>query len=835
MGSAQQASSPRSLIPPALRYLLTVAVLAGIYYAAARLGLALASIGRSVSLVWPPTGIAFAALTLLGYRYSPGVFLGAFLANAATPVPLWAAAGIAVGNTAEALVAAYLLRRTAGDRPQLDDIRQVRALILLAAPIGALCSAVIGTAVLSIAGELPGGMLPAMAIWWTGDLLGALVVTPVILAWSSPPREEGSGRPILELVALCIGALIVAELGLGRLVNPNVLRQVDYQYLLFPFVIWAALRFGSRGAAVMTLSVAAAAVVHTVGGSGPFVGATTTNTLFAVSCYLAAVAVTGLVLAAAVRWERLEATQALARSEERLRRALEAARMGTWVWSVEDNSLVWDENLRKLYGVGPEERIASYEEFLDRVHPDDRTFVADSVKRVLQGGGDLNYQFRIVLPGGQVRWIEDQGEVRRNQAGEPVYLAGVCTDVTERRVTEERLRQAHRMESVGRLAGGVAHETNNQMSVVMGAAEFILQRPDIPDAVRQDVEFIQKAAERTAAVTGQLLAFSRRQLLRLEMLDLNEVVRKWEPVLRRLMGEDCSVHIKVSAEPTLVRGDPGQLEQVLLNLALNARDAMPRGGAITVETFRTELTGGYARLKPGTSVRPGEYAVLAVSDTGHGMDRETLSHIFEPFFTTKGLGKGTGLGLSTVYGIVKQSDGYVWAYSEPGQGTTFKIYLPLRTGRVAVERQSEGPQRTSRGECILLVEDEALVRSMMKRSLEDAGYRVVEAGTAAAALERFTQSTELIHLVLTDVVMPGGSGRELADRIAELRPATPVLFTSGYTDGDIQRRGLLTPGMAFINKPVTPEALVRAVQELLADRRTDVQTSHSERSEKSLE
>ncbi|HEX5575483.1 MAG TPA: ATP-binding protein, partial [Gemmatimonadales bacterium] len=336
----------------------------------------------------------------------------------------------------------------------------------------------------------------------------------------------------------------------------------------------------------------------------------------------------------------------------------------------------------------------------------------------------------------------------------------------------------------------------------------------------QDVEFIQKAAERTAAVTGQLLAFSRRQVLRLELLDLNELVRKWEPVLRRLMGEDCSVHMKLSAEPTLVRADPGQLEQVLLNLAINARDAMPRGGAITVEIFRTELSGGYARLKPGTSVRPGEYAVLAVSDTGHGMDRETLSHIFEPFFTTKGQGKGTGLGLSTVYGIVKQSDGYVWAYSEPGQGTTFKIYLPLRAGAVVVEPKSEGPELTRRGECILLVEDDVPVRSMMKRSLVEAGYRVVEAGTAAAALERFTDNNVVISLVLTDVVMPGGSGRELADRIAELRPETPVLFTSGYTDGDIQRRGLLTPGMAFIQKPVTPEALVRAVQALLADRRT---------------
>jgi CheY-like chemotaxis protein len=313
-------------------------------------------------------------------------------------------------------------------------------------------------------------------------------------------------------------------------------------------------------------------------------------------------------------------------------------------------------------------------------------------------------------------------------------------------------------------------------------------------------------------------------VLKPELLDLNQVVRKWEPVLRRLMGEDCSVVLQLAAESSQVRADPGQLEQVLLNLALNARDAMPRGGTITVETFRAELTGGYARFKPGTSVRPGEYAVLAVSDTGHGMDRETLSHVFEPFFTTKGLGKGTGLGLATVYGIVKQSDGYIWAYSEPGQGTTFKIYLPLKTGIIPAEVKMDMPRRTSRGEWILLVEDEAPVRSVMRRSLEDAGYHVMEAETAASALERFVESTEPISLVLTDVVLPGGNGRELADRIAELRPFTPVLFTSGYTEGDIQRRGLLTGGAAFLQKPVTPELLVGAVEDLLDGARRRVKT-----------
>jgi PAS domain S-box-containing protein len=803
----------RAELTPAFKYLLVVAALAIVYYAAARLGLRFASIGESVSLIWPPTGIAFATLTLLGYRYWPGVTLGAFLANAATPVPLLAAAGIAAGNTLEAVILAQLFRRGAGTKPQLDDLRHVWAL-LLAAPLGALCSAVIGPTTLLLGGELPTGFLSAVAVWWTGDLLGALVVGPVILAWGSPAHPEGSTRRLVEVVVLCVGTLIAAEVALGRL-NPGVLQMLDYPYLLFPFVIWAALRFGSRGATLMTLSVASVALIHVVGGSGPFIGATRMNTLFAAACYLAAVAITGLVLAGAVQLERRQATQALARSEEQLRRALDAARMGTWIWSVETNTLTWDENLRQLYGLAPGELVSTYEQFLARVHPDDRSFVADSVQRALEDRGSLRYEFRIVLPDGRVRWIADQGEITRDEAGKSVYLAGVCTDVTERRSTEERLRQAHRMESVGRLAGGVAHEANNQMSVVLGAAEFILRRPDVPEAVRVDVEFIQKAAERTAAITSQLLAFSRRQILRPEILSLNTVVSGWEPVLRRIMGADCGVVLRLSPEPGLVRADPGQLEQVLLNLALNARDAMPRGGTITLETSTTELTSDYLRHKSGVAVRPGRYAVLAVTDTGHGMDQETLSHVFEPFFTTKGVGQGTGLGLSTVYGIVKQSDGYIWVYSEPGQGTTFKIYLPIRTGEIESVRKDAGTPGTQRGERILVVEDEAPLRQMMKRALTGAGYQVIEAGSGEEALELLKQNGGTISLVLSDVVLPGQSGRALAQRIREQCPDLPMLYTSGYTDGEIERRGLLERGAAFLQKPFTPNALVRAVQEQL--------------------
>ncbi|MGH7578921.1 MAG: ATP-binding protein, partial [Gemmatimonadales bacterium] len=473
-----------------------------------------------------------------------------------------------------------------------------------------------------------------------------------------------------------------------------------------------------------------------------------------------------------------------------------------------------DDTLRRIYGLTPGEPMANYDQFIARVHPDDREFVGQTVARALQTGEPLDYEFRIVLPDRRVRWIADLGKVGRDAAGRPLYLTGVCMDVTERRTSEERLRQSHRMESVGRLAGGVAHETNNQMNVVLGAADFILRRSDVPEAARADVEHIRKAAERTSSVTAQLLAFSRRQVLRPVALDLNMLVRSWEGVLRRTMGEDCSVVLRSGATVAPILADPGQLEQVLLNLTLNARDAMPRGGTLTVETFDAEIADEYLRRRAGVAVRPGRYVVLAVSDTGHGMDRETLGHVFEPFFTTKGVGQGTGLGLSTVYGIVKQSDGYVWAYSEPGEGSTFKVYLPVAAQDVpAPGAPVPAPARPGHGEAVLLVEDDAAVRQVTRRALEEGGYRVLEAANGRDALALLESVSDRIGLLLTDVVMPGMGGRELAERIAVLRPGTPVLFTSGYTDGEIVRRGLLDPAAAFIQKPFGPEAIVRIVRE----------------------
>jgi hypothetical protein len=396
-------------------------------------------------------------------------------------------------------------------------------------------------------------------------------------------------------------------------------------------------------------------------------------------------------------------------------------------------------------------------------------------------------------------------------------LAGavlVFRDITEHKRVEERLRESHKMEAVGRLAGGVAHEFNNLLMVIRGYSELLLQRSSANDLLRTNVKEIQKAADRAASLTRQLLAFSRKQVLQPKVLDLNAVVTEVEKMLRRLIGED--IELVTALEPGLgcVKADPGQIEQIILNLAVNARDAMPRGGRLTLETSNVELDEDFARQH--SSVASGPHVLLAVSDTGTGMDVETQSHIFEPFFTTKGAGKGTGLGLSTVYGIVKQSGGTIWVENAPGRGTTFKICLPRVEEPAAAEGKSTGlttPPRKS--ETILVVEDEEEVRQLVREFLAGKGYTILEARDGTEAIQLAQQHRGPIHLLVTDVVMPGMSGGNLAQRLASLRPETKVIFMSGYTDDAIVQHSVLEEGTDFLQKPFSLDALARTVREVL--------------------
>jgi two-component system, cell cycle sensor histidine kinase and response regulator CckA len=456
-------------------------------------------------------------------------------------------------------------------------------------------------------------------------------------------------------------------------------------------------------------------------------------------------------------------------------------------------------------------------EWTNALHPDDREAVRRAWQRRVRQPGSVHEDharlwsvdqnaYRHVI-GRAVPVLDGDGSVRE--------WIGTVTDVEERRLAEDRLRRAERMETVGRLAGGIAHEANNQMSVILGSAQFVLRRSDIPELVREDVEHIQRAAERTAGITQQLLAFSRRQVLQPQVLDLNALVQRSEPILRRTLGERSRLVVLPASGLGRVKADPGQLEQVLLNLVLNARDAMPDGGTVTIETSNVAITEEYAARKPVATIVPGPHLLLTVGDTGVGMDRQTMGRAFEPFFTTKAIGQGTGLGLATVYGIVKQSGGYIWLYSEPGQGSTFKIYLPV-VGAAPVERGRRDSMPVAlEGETVLVVEDEASVRMIIGRVLREQGYRVLESPNGQDALVIAGDPATRIDLIVADVVMPGLGGRDLATRLAERRPGLPILFTSGYTGHDVVERGLIERDWPFLAKPVAPDALARKVRELL--------------------
>ena len=424
--------------------------------------------------------------------------------------------------------------------------------------------------------------------------------------------------------------------------------------------------------------------------------------------------------------------------------------------------------------------------------------------------------------------LEQQAEIQEPQLGKIFDLSStplrdprgalrgcvlVLRDITERRSLEEQFRQSQKMDAVGRLAGGVAHDFNNILTVIKGYSDLLLEELGSADErLHRAANEIYHSAERAASLTRQLLAFSRRQVLEPRVLDLNEVVASMDKMLQRLIGEDIGLVSICKSGLRRVKADPGQIEQVILNLAVNARDAMPQGGKLTIETANVELEEDYARIH--MAVRPGSYVMLAVSDTGCGMDDETQAHIFEPFFTTKE--KGTGLGLATTYGIVKQSGGNIWVYSELGQGTTIKIYLPrVRDAVDTIEPLQPVAARHSGSETILLVEDERAVRELVVSTLERYGYTVLAAGDAAEATQLAQQHERRIHLLLTDVVMPKVSGRQLVERLTPLRPEMKVLYMSGYTDDAIVRHGVLDPGTAFLQKPFNAADLTRRVLQVL--------------------
>jgi two-component system cell cycle sensor histidine kinase/response regulator CckA len=513
--------------------------------------------------------------------------------------------------------------------------------------------------------------------------------------------------------------------------------------------------------------------------------------------------------------QREHAERARAEAEAKYRMLVEHVNAITYIAEIgmEGQWYYVSPQVEAILGYTPDEWLAISRQWTLQIHPDDLHGVV-AAEEASEKGFPFQAEFRIRRKDGREVWLSDTAVVVKGSDAHRV-MEGIMVDITDRKVLETQLQQSRKMEAVGRLAGGIAHDFNNLLTIVTGYTDLALSRPAVPLEIRADIERIENAAGRAASLVQQLLAFSRKQVLQPRTLDVNAIVLNLDKLLRRLMDDNIEMITRAHENVGKVKADPAQLEQVIMNLLVNARDAMPKGGRIVLETSNVDLDSHYA--EDHATVKPGRYVMLAVSDTGIGMSQETVAHIFEPFYTTKESGHGTGLGLSTVYGIVKQSGGYIWVYSEPGRGSTFKVYLP-RVEEMQEDAVATSPaQLSAKGtETILLVEDEQAVRELIETVLLEQGYEVLAARDTNHAEELAKNFEREIHMLLTDVVMPGTSGRELAARVCVLRPAIRVLYMSGYTDNVISTGGMLEKGLAFLQKPFSPSILVQKVREVLS-------------------
>jgi PAS domain S-box-containing protein len=508
--------------------------------------------------------------------------------------------------------------------------------------------------------------------------------------------------------------------------------------------------------------------------------------------------------------QRWHAEAALRASEERFRALVENSSDALLLIDAEGRISYLSPSSERHLGWAPQQMVGR--SVFDFLHPDDRELVGVRMAETLGNPGQtIVAHVRFHHADGSWRIMEGVGV---NRLADPA-VAGIVVnlrDITERRKLEEQLRQAQKMEAVGQLAGGVAHDFNNLLTAILGYCHLMLDEIPEEDPLRLDLLEIQAAGDRAASLTRQLLAFSRRQMLQPQVVQINTLVTQLEKLLRRLISEDVDLITVLAPDLQEVTVDPASVEQILVNLAVNARDAMPTGGRLTIETANVELDDTYAVTH--VTMKPGAYVILAVSDTGQGMDAATRDRVFEPFFTTKEQGKGSGLGLATVYGMVKQSGGYIWVYSEPGRGSTFKVYLPPTAARTATQARAEDAASAPGWETVLLVEDEDAVRALAREVLRRHGYVVLEARHGVDALRVAERHPDDIHLLVSDVVMPHMSGRELAQRLASMRPAMKALFMSGYTDHALLPEDL-TPGAEFLQKPFTPEVFARRVRRIL--------------------
>jgi PAS domain S-box-containing protein len=935
-------------------------LLAAVYILAGKLGLALALVNPSATAVWPPTGISLAAVLVFGPSVWPAILVGAFVTNVLTAGTVITSLLIAAGNTLEAVIGAALIQRFARGRATFETAESTFGFVLFGGFIATAVSATIGVTTLWMFGLATGSAFEVTWLtWWLGDAAGALVVTPALVLWHEDHRIRWRAAQWLELTAVALTAVTVAWFVFGASRYPLT-------FLCIPVIVWAASRYGHREASVITCLISAIAIWETVHGRGTFGGHSVNERLLLLQLFMAVTSIAGIAIGASARGragaeeqlmlandelearvrarasELAAANERLLATESRLNEAQTLAHVGSWQWTVADDTEWWSEELYRIFGVDPASFSPSYRAFKAMLPEEERSTVDARVQRAFTDHLPFEFEHRIVRPDGTVRVLYSRGRVHLDGTGRVVTMSGasqditerkadeeivrrserrlqtiidaepacvtlvsgdgilldinpagvemlgagsldevkgrrlsdlihyddvdrvvemhrnvcagkahrgefrirtldgterwvdshlvpfdghagadaqrtvlgVTSDVTERKRLEEQLRQSQKLEAIGLLAGGIAHDFNNLLTAIGGYTDLVLDTFEQGDLRRDDLQEVAKAAQRATALTRHLLAVSRRQVLQPTVLNVNGMVTDIQKLLHRTIPESIDIQLDLAAELEMVRADRGQLEQVMLNLAINAADAMPEGGRLRLATETVVVDEELARRR--RPMTPGRYVRMTVSDTGIGMGPDTLAHIFEPFFTTKQRGKGTGLGLATVYGIVKQSNGFIWVESAEARGTTFEIYLPaVHEAATPTVEVPESPRLTGGSQAVLLVEDDGAVRRFARHVLASNGYTVLAARDGDEALTIARRYEGRIDLLVADVVMPGLSGRDLAVRLAAERPGVRVLYTSGYAEQMISRAGV-QHGIALLPKPFLPTDLLQKVGETLA-------------------
>jgi PAS domain S-box-containing protein len=952
------------------------------YFAAGKLGFALAFANPNASPVWPPTGIAIASVLLFGRRVWPAIFIGSFLINYSTTQSAWSSLAIAGGNIVESLVSGYLVERWAGGRAALLRGTGIFLFILLSGLLSTAISATVGVTALSLAGFASWNEYGSVWLtWWLGNAVGAIVVAPVLLCWARD-RSLAAWRARPVEISLVLVALLVV--GAAAFVG------TDYPvgFLTLPVCVWAAFRFGQREATTATCVLSVMATWATVQGYGSFAAMQSPNTaLLILQMFMAVITLVGLTVGAGVeeraraedRERRLKedleirvsertaawkaAHSELLASESRFARAQEVAHIGSWEWNIAEQREWWSDELFRICGFEPGSVRPGFDTFLEILDPDDHPGVMRRIDDAVRSQEPFEIEYRIVRPNGQLRWLRAHGRVVTSEGGrgrllgtvqdvtdrkaaedflrrseqrlktiidaEPacvklvspdgllmemnpaglemlgardisqvvgqsvvhivhaddrerfleahraasggspgrlqfriVGLDGtqrwvdshmvpfdtpvngpaatahartdgravlsVTSDITAQRHLEDQLRQAQKLDALGRLVGSVAHDFNNFLTALVGYTELALRQIGDDERVypdlKNDLKEVLNVVHRASALTRQLLIFSRRPTLDAKPVSVDAVLAPIGPMLTHLLGPAVRVRTSLGSGDPLVRIDPNHLEQIVMNLALNARDAMPQGGDVLIDTRVVQVDKAFA-VDQAVAPPSGSYVLLTVSDTGTGMDDHVKAHLFEPFFTTKPAGQGTGLGLATVYGIVKQSGGYVWVASHLGLGTTFTIYFPLVPESPAIDADPLiAPVFADDDATVLVVDDDDDVRAVASDVLREHGYRVLEARNGEEAAQVSNAYASTIHAIVSDVILPGMNGPDLVSRLRRSRPDLKALFISGYGHLAIVHHRLLDAEAVLLEKPFTSEQLLNYVRVALTGVAASIRT-----------